>query len=163
MPDEPLLTDEVREDLKREATTISGQVTAADIARFAYAVDDGNPLYADEGYARAAGFDGVIAPPLFLMVPTRTDRPLSDLQEDGTPPRTAPSEKLRRVVAGGTEYEFFQHMRPGDTITATRRIIDSYEKRGRSGPLVFVVSETAYRNQRDEKVAVMRFTSIHRP
>jgi hydroxyacyl-ACP dehydratase HTD2-like protein with hotdog domain len=66
-------------------------------------------------------------------------------------------------VAGGTEYEFHEHIRPGDTLTATRRIADMYEKQGRSGPMAFVVSETTYRNQHGKVVGVQRFTAIYRP
>jgi hypothetical protein len=38
-----------------------------------------------------------------------------------------------------------------------------YEKQGRSGPMVFVVSESTYRNQHGKVVGVQRFTSIYRP
>jgi len=40
-------------------------VTAKDIKRFAQAIDDPNPLYHDEEYAKSSKFKGIIAPPLF--------------------------------------------------------------------------------------------------
>ena len=48
---------------------------------------------------------------------------------------------------GGTDIEFFAPIRVGDTLTARSKIVDIYQKEGRSGPLIFVVRETTYTNQ----------------
>ena len=128
---EPLLTDELRRAMSRETPPISGEATAAEIKRFAYATNDLNPLYLDEEYAAEAGLDGVVAPPLFVVVPTRNDLPLSELGEDGnskSPTRREWAARFPRVLAGGTEFEFFDYVRPGDLLTATRRTVDIYEK-----------------------------------
>ncbi len=166
MPPESLITDAMRAALHRDHPPTTGVVTAQEVERYAYATDDLNPLYLDDAYARAAGLPGVVAPPLFLGVPNRNDVPLSELAEDGIAKASssvAMSDKIKRVVAGGTEYELFEHVRPGDTLTATRRIADMYEKQGRSGPMLFVVSESTYRNQHGKVVGVQRFTAIYRP
>ena len=42
-------------------------VTREDIVAYAEASGDRNPLHLDEGFARAAGFDGVIAHGMFTM------------------------------------------------------------------------------------------------
>lgn len=165
MPGETLITPEMRAALGREMPPITGEVTAKEIRRYVYAVDDLNAIYLDDASAREAGLGGIVAPPLFVSVPTRNDVPLSELAEDGIARSSSSlrmSEKIRRVVAGGTEYEFFDYIRPGDVLTATRRIVDLYEKQGRSGPMAFVVSETTWRNQQGKVVAVQRFTSVYR-
>ena len=63
---------------------------------------------------------------------------------------------------GGTDIEFFAPIRVGDTLTARSKIVDIYQKEGRSGPLIFVVRETTYTNQNDEVVVVEKGSSILR-
>jgi acyl dehydratase len=53
----------------------------------------------------------------------------------------------------GKDIEFLEPLRPGDVITATSRIVELYEKTGRSGSMWFVVYRQELRNQRDELVA----------
>lgn len=165
MADEPVLDEELRRVLDRTGPPAVGEVTAKEIKRFAYAIDDLNPLYLDEEYARSVGLPGVVAPPLFVVVPTHDDTPLNETQPDGigkSPAREIIQKHYSRVVAGGTEYEFFQHVRPGDVLTAERRSGEVYQKQGRSGPLLFSESITIWTNQRGEKVATQKFTSIFR-
>lgn len=132
-------------------------VTEHEIRRYCYAIDDLNPLYLDAESAARGPYGGLIAPPLYVTVPFADDVPLEQLRGDGIPlssggvPR--PPLKSTRSVAGGTEVEFFHPVRPGDTLTRRRWIRDIYERRGQRGPLVFVVTETEYRNQRGELVA----------
>ena len=45
---------------------------------------------------------------------------------------------LSRIMAGGTELRVHRAIRPGDALTGTRTISRLYEKRGRSGPLIFI-------------------------
>jgi hydroxyacyl-ACP dehydratase HTD2-like protein with hotdog domain len=47
-------------------------------------------------------------------------------------------------------------------VTVVKRIIDMYEKEGRSGTLVFVTQEFTFTNQRGEMVAREQFTRIYR-
>ena len=63
---------------------------------------------------------------------------------------------------GGTDIEFFVPIRVGDTLTARSTIVDIYQKEGRSGPLIFVVRETTYTNQKDEVVVIEKGSSILR-
>lgn len=166
MPDGTLLTPEIREALDRDRRLARGEVTEKEIKRFAYATDDLNGIYLDDACAKSAGLPGIVAPPLSVVVFTREDHPLGELQEDGIGKargRSVLYQRLPRVVAGGTEYDFFQHIRPGDVLTSESRTGNVFEKQGRSGPLLFVESVTTWTNQRGEKVAVQRFTAVYRP
>ena len=60
------------------------------------------------------------------------------------------------------EYEFYgPPPRAGTTLIARTRVSDVYEKEGRrGGKLIFVVSETEFRNDRGTKVAVSRTTVV---
>ncbi|MBI3744205.1 MAG: MaoC family dehydratase N-terminal domain-containing protein [Chloroflexi bacterium] len=167
MPDSPDVLAEIHRILEASlgGPPATGEVAARDFHRFAFAVDDLNALYFDEAYAKANGLPGIIAPPLFALAATHEDVPLHRLQVDGiarSESQAAIYKHFKRVVAGGTEYEFFQPLRPGDRLTAERGVGQIFQKEGRSGTLTFVESISTWKNQRGEKVAVQRFTSIYR-
>ena len=160
-----LITDQLRAQIGAERRTVTGEVYRRDIERYASAVNDLNPIYLDDDAAREAGYEGVIAPPLFYPYAIDRQVRLDRLRPDGIPQTGARSGfqwPLPRIMAGGIEVEFFEPIRPGDTLTATPRIADFYERVGRTGPMVFQVVETTYRNQRGEVVLIERATTINR-
>ena len=61
--------------------------------------------------------------------------------EDGLPPLDV---GLERLLNGGVEAEVFALARLGDTITCRSRYASITERRGRTGPMVFVVVQTDY-------------------
>jgi acyl dehydratase len=68
---------------------------------------------------------------------------------------------MRRVLHGEQEFEYVRPLRAGDVLTATSRVVDSYEKEGkRGGTMQFVVTETEFKDQSGETVAYSRGTSI---
>ena len=83
----------------------------------------------------------------------------------GTYLRAEHPEQLRdlpfnRLLDGGSEWEYFQPVRPGDRITAVTLIVDVFDRAGRSGQMLFVITETRYTNQFGELVATQKSTSI---
>ena len=64
------------------------------------------------------------------------------------------------MLAGGSEYEYFQVVRPGDLITAKVKLADAYERERKTGKMLFLVIEITYTNQRGEVVATERSTPI---
>ena len=165
MADESLIPEAARAMIgQRLGSPSRGEVLRKEIQRYAYAVGDDNPLYFDADYARAAGYEGPIAPPLFFDIPLREAEPLTELRTDGiAKSRQAPIPlKVDRVMAGGQEVEFLLPIYAGDTLTAETRLVDITEKAGRSGALVFIVRETTYTNQHGEVVLKSRTTGIVR-
>ena len=161
---EALISNEVRSWIGREDPPFTVQVTELEIKRFAVATDDLNPLYLDDEYASRSRYGGTVAPPLFYMADLTDPVPEAGLREDGGSVGRfpIPPVPLDRAVDGGTEIEFFAPIRPGDTLTVKSRITDIYQKEGRSGPLVFVVRETIYTNQKGEKVVAENASIILR-
>ena len=162
---ESLITDEIRAWIGRETPAWTTEVTALDVKRFAVATDDANPLYCDEELAKQSRHGGLIAPPLFYMAPLTDPVPESELRPDGLPYEgrfSIPPTSLPRLMDGGTEIDFFVPIRVGDTLTARGKIVDIYQKEGRSGPLIFVVRETRYTNQHDALVLIEKGVSILR-
>ena len=165
MTQQSLITDEIRSWIGKETPPWTIEVTTLDVKRFAVATDDLNPLYLDEGKASRSRYGGLIAPPLFYMAPLTNPVPENELRADGLPYEgkfPIPPTPLPRLMDGGTEIEFFVPIRVGDTLTGRCKITDIYQKDGRTGPLIFVMRETSFTNQKGELVLVEKGAAILR-
>jgi acyl dehydratase len=133
------------------------------IRRYADAIDDSNPLYYEEEYAKKTKYGTIIAPPAFITSQWFLNRPQK------WPKRTdekdvVPFPRLRAILADagfmrlldlGQEIEFFKTVKAGDTITLETRIKDITIKEGQSGKTARVLLELTYLNQNKEKAAVV--------
>jgi len=119
------------------------------VRAFAKAIGDRNPLYSDEIAARKSRFGGIIAPPTFLRA-ARTQR-LEDLP---------PDFPYKRLLDGGSEWEYFEPVRVGDRIAAVNRVVDIFSRSGSLGPMIFIITETTYTNQLGQVAATQKNTSI---
>ena len=132
------------------------------LKRFAIAVGDPNPVYYDEAFARTTAYGGIIAPPTFLFEwnhHRHSAMPHEELRSTFSSLESQP-----RILRGGTEYEFFQPVRPGDIIKTKSRITDVYEKQGKVfGQMVFMACETNYFNQKEESLGKSKETMIILP
>lgn len=161
MATESLLTPEIRALIGRKIVlTAPEELGKASIRKFALAIGETNPLYADDTYARASRFGGIVAPPTlvcetwqYLQQPIETEGGI--VERFGLP--------VPHVIRGGHAYEFFQPVRPDDVITATWTFANAYEKQGRSGRMLFLILEMTYTNQHGERLAANRETLIYRP
>lgn len=162
--EESLITPEAEAMIGKQVGLQTGIVYPKEAQRFAAAVGDLNPLYFDDETARAQGYRGVIAPPMFLSQILQGVTRLDAVREDGVPLEGGSDIPLRaeRLMAGGEEYEFFAPIYPGDSITAQTHIQDIEEKSGRSGRFVLITRETQYTNQDGTVVAKGRFSLIAR-
>lgn len=107
--------------------------------------------------------DGDEAPPMFLFGVVRPILEAGELEDDGLAvDRLIPELPLKRVMAGGTKMRLHRPVRAGDTIVATRTLVDLYEKQGRSGPLLFAVTEIRASTQDGELLSVEKQTRILR-
>ena len=143
---------------------VSAEITRREAQRYARAVGDLDPIYFDEAAARAAGYDGLVAPPTFVGHAVVEGSTLADLREDGL--WVDRGQRLRlsvsRTMFGGEEWEFRAPVLVGDTISAERRLGKVEEKDGRSGPFVLIHYETTFTNRRGDVVAVSRLVGIAR-
>jgi acyl dehydratase len=162
--EESLITPEARAMIGQPVGRKTGVVSAKEAQRFAAAVGDLNPLYFDDAAARAQGYKGAIAPPMFLPQVLQGVTTLDSLREDGVPIEGGSDIPLRaqHLMAGGEDYEFLAPLYPGDRITAATHIENIEEKRGRSGRFVLMTRATVYTNQDGVTVARGRFSVIAR-
>ena len=139
--------------MRQQAIGLEGQPATTDvekgaIIKFAEAIGDENPVFNDEAAARESRYGGLIAPPTFLRSVTSSRVVL---------PFDFPFE---RRLDGGSEWEYFVPIRPGDRIIAVARIEDINEREGRLGVMIITSTKTTYRNQFDQVVATQTGTSI---
>ena len=160
-----LLTNEARAWATTPFEPYEVTVSPTDIARYARAIGETNPVYFDADAARAAGYADVVAPPYFpytIRMQAANLRDRGELEPDGSSSEDVPPVKSTRAMAGETRIEMGVTVVAGDTITLQKRIVDIYEKSGRSGDLVFVVQEFRFTNQERDLVMVEEFTRIYR-
>jgi len=136
--------------LGKETKEFVWEIEEGKIYEFAMAIGDNNPIYRDEDYAEKAALRGIIAPPTF-----------------GTRLNFVPGvEKIdlklnfHKVLHGEQQFEYFKPVRPGDKLYCKSKVVDIYEKSGRSGTMTFAVVETTCRDVNGEKVLVARGTTI---
>ncbi len=135
------VTDEVRKQIGMQSEARVVEVERGAIRRFAEAIGDPNPLFNDEAAARKTRFGGMIAPPTFC-------RSLG---------AAIPEIK---IGMGGSEWEYFEPIRPGDRISVVSKIADIRESAGRLGAMVFITVETSYTNHYNQLCALQRSTVI---
>jgi len=160
-----VITEDARRWADRDYPPFEMLVTATDIAKFAYATGETNPIHFDKEAAVAAGYADVVAPTLFSYVVRMHASalvPPDQLELDGSPTADVPPLPTRRAMAGETSVVLGERIVAGDVISVRKRLSRMYEKEGRSGPLVFVEMEFTFANQRGDLVSRENFTRIYR-
>jgi acyl dehydratase len=164
-----LVTPEIQSWIGRESEPFTGNaILARDVERYAIAIGDDDPIYRDAESAKRAGHRAIPAPIGFVYWaahPWTQTLPAEQLQPDGLPASADPLRlplKVQRVVRGGDDYEFFARIYVGDRVTLRRRVADVYAREGKSGPMVFVIEECTYTNDRSELIAKQKITRIYR-
>lgn len=135
----------------RESEPVVHEVEKGAVRRFAEALGDPNPLYQDEGAARAAGYASLLAPPTFPVTLTANERFRHSL-DLGT----------RSLLHGEQAFEYFRPLVAGDRVTVVSRVADVQERAGASGPSDVLVIEDEGRDVRGELVFRTRATFILR-
>ena len=144
MTQDSAITPQMREAIGVESEPAEHDVEKGAIVKFARAIGDTNPAFNDDDEAHG----GMVAPPTFLR------------SMPSGPPRVQVSSPYGANLDGGSEWEYFEPVRPGDRITVTSQFSDVYERPGRLGNMLFMVRETSYVNQAGRLVAVQRTTGI---
>ena len=120
-----------RTAIGRESKPAVNEVEKGAIRRFARSLGEQNPIYSDEGAARAAGFRGLVAPPTFPICL----RSGSDLR-DGL--LVTPGKHLLQAE------QSFEYARPivaGDKLTVRSKVVEISQRVTPTGPAEVVVLE----------------------
>jgi len=157
-----LLTDAIRDLIGREVTyTAPEELGRASIRYFARAIGDDNPVYTDDAAARAAGHDGVVAPPTLIFESNQ----YADLPRDahGFAGHGWDIEiPNSRQVRGGNRYELVRPVLATDRLTVTWTLVDAAERLTGSGQAMLVLTARArYTDAAGELVATNEETLIY--
>ena len=129
----------------------SFEVDAARIEQYASAVGEQNPIYRDPEAAKAAGFRGQVAPPMFCVVYSAPALGPAIMDPDV-------GINLPAMVHGGQEFEWGEPVCAGDRITTVATCKEIYEKDGRG----FYVFESVSTNQDGKETVRGTWTDIVR-
>ena len=150
MTENSLTVDEFKDKLGMEWDLGVYEIEKGLIQRFAQAIDDPNPLWQDEEYARRSRYGGIIAPPTFAVAigNEQFGQKLTLLFRGG-------------LLHGSTTLECYQPIRPGDEIAVTVKLANVRERRDSGGArTTFVTFDITYKNQRDEPVARCQYMMV---
>ena len=148
-----LLSNELLENIGRQSGPHRELVTRRDIKKYAVAV----------GTLQSKYVEGDQAPPLFHIALFWDVVGLDALSTDGlSEDPLLPEFPLSRAMAGGSSIDYIRDIYPGDWLTATRTLTNIYEKKGRSGPLIFYEVDMEIINDAGELVIKEKKTSILR-
>ncbi len=146
MAESSLITDELGDKIGEEWEPRVYEIEKGMIRRFVQAIDDPNPLWQDEEYAKKSKYGGIIAPPTFIL--TIGFEQIQQQMLESIPYKT--------LLHGATELECYHPIRPGDIVTVTTKITNVRQRQGKMGKMAFMTFATTYKNQRQELVAKCR-------
>jgi acyl dehydratase len=128
-------------------------VNEIDIARWAQAMHNPNPLYFNEDYARESRWGKIVAPFSFTVA-------CGD--GHGATPAIQGHVEGTHMLFGGDEWWFYgPRVLPGDRLNTDRMLFDYKVSHTKfAGPTMFSRGDTNYVNQAGEFVAKQRSTSI---
>jgi acyl dehydratase len=137
---------------------------------FATALKDDNPMYHDPAVAKAAGFDGIPAPPTFSFAMQHMGRFTEEQPPDPTggenPMHTVMGSLFAKgglVLHGEEEFEYHRPIVVGDVLRGEGTVVDLYEKESKGSIMTFIVIETVWRDDAtNEPVLTEKFNLIHR-
>jgi hydroxyacyl-ACP dehydratase HTD2-like protein with hotdog domain len=147
-----VITDEMRAAIGRESEPVTHEVDNTGCRQFARAVGYTDAIFYDEAAARARGYRSVVAPAGFLGQPVT----IPGKSAPRGPEALGFQTNLKRVLNGGTDFEYFADVCSGDILIATMKISDIAEREGRLGTMLVVSTETTYKNKAGKTVCIMR-------
>ena len=172
-----ILTDEMRSFIGVQSDILSAPepVEQGAVRRYAQAIMDEDPIFADDEAAKAAGLAGKVAPPLFPVQSFRRafGAPDTLVERAGDPDfdgsigssmRGLPELPTAGLVRlnGGSEIELLRYARHGECISIQARYASITERETSKGPMIIVVTETSYFTTPDDVIMRARSTSLLR-
>jgi acyl dehydratase len=157
----PVLTDEQKAvvGVETQPRPVAYPVNEIMAQFFCEMVEDANPVYFDEGYARSTWLKGKFAPPPMLLIwamapvwpPVERENMIGKLGLEAM--------GCTATIAVNAVQQYHQPLRYGDTLTVANSIASlGEEKTTRLGTGHFVTTLDTYRNQHGQVVGTHSFT-----
>ncbi len=145
---ESIITDELKSLIGVNGPETEAEVTTTGCRLFARSVGHEDLIFYDEEVAKARGYKSIVAPPGFLGTPIFKP---ADAKGAGAPPGGL-NIPYKRILNGGTTYEYFEPIVAGDVILSSSRVTEFQEREGSVGPMLITYRETDFRRKSDGKV-----------
>lgn len=160
----PISEDVIKQYVGVESELIEGpdEVCKPMIRHWCEVMQETNPLYLDEEYAKNSKYGGIIAPPMQVQVYTMNPLWPESNREPNAMERFVEllkKEGYSSIVATEQSQEYFAPMKLGDRISyivSVDKVSD--EKQTVRGPGYFVTFLYTFMNQRGELVCKQTFT-----
>lgn len=149
---------------KKDAPIIY-EIEKGAIRRYADAIDDRNPLYWNEEYAKNSRYGSIVSPPGYFGWPVNWSGagPFNIPDSVGNLALEAMSKAgLPYILDGGVEFEYMLPARLGDILISSCKLAEMMERESKGSRLVFIILETTYTNQDSAVVCKQRQTIICR-
>src|SRR5499433_2678078 len=161
MTDSPqsIITAELRNWVGRKSPLVQLEImSASDVRRYVDATGDANPLWLDDEFARAAGYQSRLLPPTLVgWVPFS--------MKEGDSANTTDMRRLLPLPDGytnvrnaGSETEWLQPAYVGEQLSMRGVIVDIVARQGRAGLGIYITQEEQILNARQEIVLRRRHT-----
>lgn len=157
-----LITPEVRTLIGSETEPERNRFPLSDEMAYdlADATEDPNPLFVDKSAAEASRFKGLLCPPLATWKDIAPSIGYFGAGQESHFDVPLPFNSYG--LNGGSDWQFLRPAYTGDWVTRQFKVMDIFEKNGRSGPLVFIVRRETQTNQHGDIISVADRVSIHR-
>lgn len=143
-------------------------VERGQLALFADAVLDKNPVYRDPRAAAEAGLPAIPAPPTYPFVMANAgafpemqpDQPAANPMGEVMGPLMA---KGGMILHGEQEFTYHRPVFAGDVLVGEGKVADIYQKESKGRTMTFLVVDTDWKDQATgEPVCTSRLNLIHR-
>ncbi|WP_017379063.1 MaoC family dehydratase N-terminal domain-containing protein [Paenisporosarcina sp. TG-14] len=126
------------------------EVEKGAIRKFATAIEDDNPVYHNEEYAKQKGYPSLLAP---LTFPTTFRGKIQEWFKN---------LDKNRLLHGEQEYHYERRFYAGERIKLVEKVADVYEKKGKNGMMTFIIRDREGYDEADKKLFTERSTFIVR-
>ncbi len=159
------ITEEMKAKVGKESPPWTYEVSRSAVRAFARGTGYTDPIYYDIDAAKAAGYRDLPAPPTFhgtpVYIPGKSEETYSTPLECDVTITLEPGQ-LPNIMDGGTEYEYFDQICAGDTLTSVAKMASLDTKITSSGKTMLIQSlEFTFTNQDGNVVLIERLKVIN--
>ena len=157
---ETIISDELRRCIGLKGPVrVLETLSASDVRRYVDATGDTNPLWLDDDFARSAGYEGRLLPPILVgWTPFSIKEPEGKASSFDVRRQLPVPAAYTNVRNAGSETEWLKPVHLGEPLTCRSRIVDITARQGRMGVGIYVTQVEEVRNAESELVFTRRHT-----